>query len=143
MRLPFCNVRISLKGRTVIIGAVTTFVIQDSRDRALATEIERTQSELLGLGGQIAAIKDADLTTTNDYVAAFAQIEPIQKEYDEKVQNSAISIATPVSATAIEGYFRGCGENIIQRRGTRRRRSSDSSVKSTTLRTAKVPSSML
>lgn len=36
---------------TVIVGAVTTFVIQDRRDRALAVEIERTQSELLGLGG--------------------------------------------------------------------------------------------
>ena len=71
---------------TVIVGAVTTFVIQDRRDRALAVEIERTQSELLGLGGQITAIKDADLTTTNDYIAAFAQIEPIQKEYDEKLQ---------------------------------------------------------
>jgi hypothetical protein len=60
--------------------------IQDRRDKALAAEIERTQSELLGLGGQITAIKDADLTTTNDYIVAFAQIEPIQKEYDEKLQ---------------------------------------------------------
>lgn len=70
----------------VIVGAVTTFVIQDRRDRALAVEIERTQSELLGLGGQITAIKDADLTTTNDYIAAFAQIEPLRREYDEKLQ---------------------------------------------------------
>src|SRR5215469_5166709 len=70
----------------VIVGVVTTFVIQDHRDKALTAEIERTQSELLGLGGQITAIKDADLATTNDYIAAFAQIEPIQKEYDEKLQ---------------------------------------------------------
>lgn len=70
----------------VIVAVVVTFLIQDRRDEALAAEIERTQSELLGLGGQITAIKDADLTTTNDYIAAFAQIEPSQKEYDEKLQ---------------------------------------------------------
>ena len=63
-----------------------TLAIQDRRDKALAAEVERTQSELLGLGSRISAIKDADLTTTNDYVAAFAEIEPIQKEYDEKLQ---------------------------------------------------------
>ena len=70
----------------VIVGVVTTLAIQDHRDKALQAEIERTQSELLSLGGQITAIKDADLTTTNDYISAFAQIEPIQKEYDEKLQ---------------------------------------------------------
>ncbi len=64
-----------------------TLAIQDRRDKALAAEIERTQSELLGLGSRISAIKDADLTTTNDYIAAFAEIEPIQREYDEKLQN--------------------------------------------------------
>jgi len=68
----------------LVIGVA--FAIQGRRDTALAAEIERTQSELLGLGGQITAIKDADLITTNDYIAAFAQIEPIQKEYDEKLQ---------------------------------------------------------
>jgi hypothetical protein len=68
----------------VVLGVASA--VQDRRDKALATEIERTQFELLGLGGQITAIKDADLTTTNDYIAAFAQIEPIQKEYDEKLQ---------------------------------------------------------
>jgi len=70
----------------VIVGVLTTFAIRDRRDKELAAELERTQSELLGLGGQITAIKDADLTTANDYIAAFAQIEPIQKEYDEKLQ---------------------------------------------------------
>jgi len=68
----------------IIIGV--SIAIQDRRDKALAAELDRTQSELLGLGGQITAIKDADLTTANDYIAAFAQIEPIQKEYDEKLQ---------------------------------------------------------
>ena len=70
----------------IIVAIGAGFVIQDRRDKALASEIERTQSDLLGLGGQITTIKDADLTTTNDYIAAFAQIEPIQKEYDEKLQ---------------------------------------------------------
>ncbi len=70
----------------VAVTVAIVLVIQDRRDKTLAAEIERTQSELLGLGGQITAIKDADLTTTNDYIAAFAQMEPIQKEYDEKLQ---------------------------------------------------------
>jgi len=71
-------------GMLLVIGVA--FAIQERRDAALAAEIQRTQSELLGLGGQITAIKDADLITTNDYIAAFAQIEPIQKEYDEKLK---------------------------------------------------------
>jgi hypothetical protein len=63
-----------------------TLAIQDRRDKALAEEIERTQSELLVFGDHIMAIKDADLTTMNDYIGAFAQIEPFQKEYEEKLQ---------------------------------------------------------
>src|SRR5215469_9052213 len=70
----------------IIVAIGASFVIQDRRDTALASEIERTQSDLLGLGKQITAIKDADLTTTNDYIAAFAQIEPIHTAYDDNVQ---------------------------------------------------------
>lgn len=38
------------------------------------------------LGAQIAAIKDGDLTSMNDFIAAYAQVEPLEKEYDQKLQ---------------------------------------------------------
>ena len=43
------------------------------------------QSELKSAGAQIASIKDADLQSMNDYISAYAQIEPLQKEYDQKL----------------------------------------------------------
>ena len=76
-------------GATLLATAVTIAIvlaIQDRTDRRLTADIERAQSELLGLGAQITAIKDADLSSANDYIAAYAQIEPLQKEYDEKLQ---------------------------------------------------------
>ncbi len=78
-----------LTGAAVLAAAVTVTIalaIQDRTDRRLTSDIERTQSDLLRLGARITAIKDADLTTTTDYIAAFAQIEPLQKEYDEKLK---------------------------------------------------------
>src|SRR2546429_6110967 len=77
-----------LTGAAVLAAAVTVTIalaIQDRTDRRLTSDIERTQSDLLRLGARITAIKDVDLTTTTDYIAAFAQIEPLQKEYDEKL----------------------------------------------------------
>lgn len=38
------------------------------------------------LGGQIASIKDADLSSANDFISAYAQIEPLEKEYEVKLQ---------------------------------------------------------
>ena len=76
-------------GATLLAAAVTIAIvlaIQDRTDRRLTAEIERAQSELLGLGSQITAIKDSDLTNANDYIAAHAQIEPLQREYDERLQ---------------------------------------------------------
>ena len=67
------------------VTITTVLAIQDRTDRRLSADIERAQSELLGVGAQITAIKDADLTTPNDYIAAYAQIEPLQREYDEKL----------------------------------------------------------
>lgn len=46
----------------------------------------RAESDLRELGAQIAAIKDGDLTSMNDYIAAYAQVEPLEKEYDQKLQ---------------------------------------------------------
>ena len=64
----------------------TTLAIEDRRDRALAAELDATQTDLLGIGAQITSIKDADLETTNDFIAAYAQVESLEKEYDAKLQ---------------------------------------------------------
>ena len=40
---------------------------------------------LQGTGAQITSIKDANLQSMNDYISAYAQIEPLQKEYDQKL----------------------------------------------------------
>ena len=52
----------------------------------MLNRLERVQSDLRTLGGQIANIKDSDLTTTNDFISAYAQIEPLEKEYEVKLQ---------------------------------------------------------
>jgi len=44
------------------------------------------------LGAQIAAIKDADLTSISDFIAAYAQIERLEKEYDQKLQKFMSSL---------------------------------------------------
>jgi len=72
----------------IIVAIGTAFVLQDHRDKALEAEIERTQSELLGLGGQITAVKDADLTTTNHYIAGFRA----NRAYSERIRHEVAEI---------------------------------------------------
>jgi len=75
----------------VIVGAIaiavaTALAIQDRKDEAMAAELERAESDLRNLGAQIASIKDGDLTSMNDFIAAYAQVEPLEKEYDQKLE---------------------------------------------------------
>ena len=65
--------------------AAIAFAIENQRDRQLTDQIGQTQSELLSLGGQITSIKDAELTTPNDFIAAYAQVEPLERDYDQKL----------------------------------------------------------
>jgi hypothetical protein len=69
-----------------VIGVATEFAVQNRRDAATSADITRAESDLRELGGQIAAIKDGDLTSMNDFIAADAQVEPLEKEYDQKLQ---------------------------------------------------------
>jgi hypothetical protein len=69
-----------------VMAIVTAFIIEDRKDKAIAAQLGQTQSELRMLGAQITSIKDADLTTTNDFIAAYAQVEPLEKEYEAKLQ---------------------------------------------------------
>jgi len=59
--------------------------MEDRRDRAMTGAMDSVQSDLLRIGAQITNIKDGDLTTPNDLIAAYAQIEPLEREYDLKL----------------------------------------------------------
>lgn len=59
--------------------------LEERRDRVMAEAMGATQSDLLRIGAQITGIKDGNLTTPNDFVAAYAQIEPLEREYDLKL----------------------------------------------------------
>jgi anti-sigma-K factor RskA len=67
------------------IGIAAEFEIEDRREEALAAEIARAESDLRELGAQVAYIKDGDLTSMNDFISAYAQVEPLEKEYDQKL----------------------------------------------------------
>ena len=69
-----------------IAAAGVTLVVRDRNEKEMLSQLERSQAELRMLGGQIANIKDADLTSTNDFISAYAQIEPLEKEYEVKLQ---------------------------------------------------------
>jgi hypothetical protein len=71
----------------VSIAAVGgTLVVRDRNEKEMLSQLERSQSDLRVLGGQIPNIKDANLTSTNDFISAYAQIEPLEKEYEAKLQ---------------------------------------------------------
>jgi hypothetical protein len=81
--------RVLIPGAVLVIVALImgiAFAVQARHERLLMADLERTQSELRVLGDQIAGIKDTDLRSMNDYIGAYAQIEPLQDRYDEKLQ---------------------------------------------------------
>src|SRR5216683_1887172 len=69
-----------------IAAAGVTLVVRDRNEKEMLSQLERSQAELRTLGGQIANIKDADLTSANDFISAYAQVEPLEKEYEGKLQ---------------------------------------------------------
>jgi hypothetical protein len=69
-----------------IAAAGVTLVVRDRNEKEMLSQLERSQADLRRLGGQIANIKDADLASANDFISAYAQIEPLEKEYEGKLQ---------------------------------------------------------
>ena len=69
----------------VFAAGVTVFLRHQS-EKELLSHLERSQKDLRTLGGEIANIKDADLGSANDFISAYAQIEPLEKEYEVKLQ---------------------------------------------------------
>jgi len=70
----------------VIVAVVAIAFIQEHNDRGLTEDLDRTAVELQILGRQITEIKDADLKSMNDYISAYAQVEHLQSDYDQKLQ---------------------------------------------------------
>lgn len=68
------------------LSIVTVLGIQNHEDHVLTAQITQTEAELRAMGGRIANIKDRDFKTMAEYVAAYAQIEPLLTEYDHKLQ---------------------------------------------------------
>jgi hypothetical protein len=70
----------------ILIVIAVAFATQEHNDRVLMEDLDRTGVELQLLGRQIGDIKDADLVSMNDHISAYAQVEHLQSDYDQKLQ---------------------------------------------------------
>ena len=79
-----------IAGSSIFLGVVlivaVALAIQKRNDRVLDAQAAQSESELRTLGAQIAAIKDRQFGTMSEYVAAYARVEPLLKDYDQKLQ---------------------------------------------------------
>ena len=79
-----------IAGSSILLGVVLSvavaLAIQRHNDRVLDAQVAQSESELRTLGAQIVAIKDRQFGTMSEYVAAYARVEPLLKDYDQKLQ---------------------------------------------------------
>ena len=68
------------------LGVGIVLGVQNHEDHVLSAQITQTEAQLRALGAQIADIKDHEFKTMAEYVAAYAQIEPLLTEYDQTLQ---------------------------------------------------------
>src|SRR6266849_4219976 len=68
------------------LGVAVVLGVQNHQDHVLAAQITQTEAELRAMGARIADIKDHEFKTMAEYVDAYAQIEPLLTEYDQKLQ---------------------------------------------------------
>jgi len=68
------------------LGVAVVLGVQNHEDHVLTARITQTESELRATGARIAHIKDHEFKTMAEYVAAYAQIEPLLTEYDQTLQ---------------------------------------------------------
>jgi hypothetical protein len=74
---------------TLITGALclgTTFGIQSGNDRKSTAQVEAHTREFRDLAQRIGVIKTRNLKTTQDYVEAYDEINPLLVEFDGKLQ---------------------------------------------------------
>src|SRR5258708_11197303 len=79
-----------IAGSSIFLGVVLSVAvalgIQNHNDRVLGAQVAQSESELRTVGAQIAAIKDRQFGTMSEYIAAYARVEPLLKDYDQKLQ---------------------------------------------------------
>lgn len=69
-----------------VLGVAVVLGIQNHEDHVLTAQITQTEAELRLMGSRIANIKDHQFKAMAEYVAAYAAIEPLLAEYDQKLQ---------------------------------------------------------
>src|SRR5712671_6426277 len=73
----------------IVMSALSVAIvlgIQNQEDHALTAQITQTEADLRVMGTRIANIKDHEFKTMAEYVAAYAEIEPLLTAYDQKLQ---------------------------------------------------------
>src|SRR5216684_83755 len=68
------------------LGVAVVLGVQNHQDHVLAAQITQTEAELRAMGARIADVKDHEFKTMAEYVAAYAQIEPLLTQYDQKLR---------------------------------------------------------
>ena len=85
-RLRFWIAVVCLTVTGSMLGVAVVLGIQNREDHVLTGQITQTEAQLRALGTRIADIKDHEFRTMAEYVAAYAQVEPLLTAYDQKLQ---------------------------------------------------------
>jgi len=68
------------------LGVAILLRVQNHEDHVLTAQITQTEADLRVTGARIANIKDHQFKTMAEYVVAYARVEPLLTEYDQKLQ---------------------------------------------------------
>jgi len=68
------------------LGVAILIGVQNHEDHVLTAQITQTEADLRVTGARIANIKDHEFKTMAEYVVAYARVEPLLTEYDQKLQ---------------------------------------------------------
>ena len=69
-----------------VLAVGLTLGLQNHEDHVLTAQITQTEADLRVMGTRIADIKDHEFKTMAEYVAAYAEIEPLLTAYDQTLQ---------------------------------------------------------
>jgi hypothetical protein len=70
----------------IVLCAAVCFGIQNGNDRKTTAQVEGGAKGFQDVAQRIGAIKNRDLRTTRDYIAAYEEIAPLLAEFDAKLQ---------------------------------------------------------
>lgn len=72
---------------SVVLCFAVTFGTQNGHDRIFVNQIGKSIAELNEVARKIGSLKQRDLKTTADYIKAYSEIEPLQLDFDSKIQH--------------------------------------------------------